>query len=311
MDKYTPQVNMVNVVYHNNYVKEILFEGMKNVKRKDIKDYVKKLHNEFIRLGHKGSIQVALWYPDKQRWFYSAYKDFDDGIPYLYSFKDAYGIVNLDPETYSAVMIHITKTNSESKGGNDPNNDCLYNCLLLLIPDLKNIWVNGFYFKKYLGIERNDKVDIDKIKLIEDALKDYKINVYGEHKYISTKKAKYELFLNLSNEHYTVDKTKMWKVSRIATQEKEPLVFKYSKKDRTKVLIYGRTRETNWKVGLCVWDYDYFIKEKNFYFSSLYCFINIDKNKKMSMKNKYIEFIKNANELKEATNGRINLQSKK
>ena len=114
------------------------------------------------------------------------------------------------------------------------------------------------------------------------------------------KKAKFDIFLTLANEHYELNRQHMWDVWGIPRDEKIPLVFKYSKKDPSKVLISPKVPGMPDK-----WDIENFKKEKKYYAESKFCFIQCEKDK--TMKQTYIDFITKADILKEATNGRINL----
>ncbi len=307
MFQTTPKYRETNVRYRGgNRIKEFIFESERGFKREDIQKYVDNMRNEYLRLGFKGDIQVALWYDKEQRFFSNGYMNIEDPIR-LFSFEANYEVEGIDPKRHEKVLIRVSKTpttNGKVQGKKGENNDCLYNCLKELVPDLKKIWVNDFYFKKYLGLDKKDGVDVSKIKLIEKELKDYKINVNGDDQYISIKKAKYELFLLLVNEHYTIDKKKMWK-NRISDVRKEPLVYKKSPDDYSKIIIFGSTRETRWKVGHCEWERKDFLCEKRNYYYGHFCFIEAEKDE--SMKEKYLEFIINANKLLEITNGRIDL----
>lgn len=94
------------------------------------------------------------------------------------------------------------------RGGDDnENNDCLFKCICEAIKfDNIPMQIRGFRkFKHFLGLERNDKVPVDKLELIEKTLK-VKINCFGDYEYLSKIKSNWVINLQLSKEHYSLVK---------------------------------------------------------------------------------------------------------
>ena len=91
------------------------------------------------------------------------------------------------------------------EGGDDKHNDCFYICLLkgLNFEEIHERYNSPRKFKKRLDLERDAKVPISLISIIETKLK-ININVEGDANYISANKFQKTINLKLFNEHYTL-----------------------------------------------------------------------------------------------------------
>jgi hypothetical protein len=140
---------------------------------------------------------------------------------------------------------------------------------------------------------------------IEKELYNCKINISGNYSYISTKRAKFEINLKLINEHYSIDEFKLWKNKGIAYEEKIPLIYKFSKKDPNKVKIFDG------KEVKIITKTDFLFQKNKRCKTGKYTFIKVDtKCKKEDIKTLqqiYVDFIADADFLKEATNSKINM----
>src|SRR5690625_5010473 len=168
-------------------VKQYSFSG-RDFKRSDmykiIGKYTKKLKNP-----ENAEVSVALLYPDQ--WRSSGFSPAVNRIK-LFRMSD-YGDDEIDPEEYSRFTMYVKqrepvrtrKRKGKPRGGNDLNNDCLYQCLTKSIPKIMNeIYPTPAKFKKELGLGRIDKVPIDVLPEIEKNLKQYKLAVNGEYTYV-------------------------------------------------------------------------------------------------------------------------------
>ena len=84
---------------------------------------------------------------------------------------DDYNIYDEDPGEYKYfqfIFIPITKL---AKGRSDPNNDCLINCIKKVIQSHKNK-IDAEELKQYLGLERNDKIPLSKLSLVEKKIEE-------------------------------------------------------------------------------------------------------------------------------------------
>ena len=88
----------------------------------------------------------------------------------------------------------------------DSLNNCLYECLKVMIPKEKLFFESAITFKRFLNVKSCDKVDILKaMPLIEKELKyKYQINVYGDVSYISCVKSHNLINLKVANNHVDI-----------------------------------------------------------------------------------------------------------
>jgi hypothetical protein len=114
---------------------------------------------------------------------------------------------NIDMKTEPSIESFVVYAYFKPRavGGNDKNNDCLYNCLSEMIFRINDYFSSPEAFKKYLGLKRNRKVSIDLIPKVEKKLRSFQINVRGDHIYTSTVKSEKVINLLLINEHYEID----------------------------------------------------------------------------------------------------------
>ena len=104
---------------------------------------------------------------------------------------------------HSAVI--VLRKQPKKAGGNDKNNDCLYYAL----KDSGNYipWKFPQTFKKFLKLDRKDKVHIDLIPLIEKKL-NLSINITGDINYNSGSQHSKTIHLKLIDGHYTLNRGK-------------------------------------------------------------------------------------------------------
>jgi hypothetical protein len=82
-----------------------------------------------------------------------------------------------ESDTTNHFCIYVWRSFDREGGGGDEFNDCLYWAIAksLNIDEFKQSWRKPTQFKRRLGLEREDKVGLDKLPLIENALK---INIH-------------------------------------------------------------------------------------------------------------------------------------
>lgn len=143
----------------------------------------------------------------------------------LYNLNVEYEI----PSTIPSFNIYILLGN-KAEGGNTKYNDCLYTCLKYYIFNIEDYFKTPDELKSYLKLNRDAKISIDKLGLVEKKLGNkYQINVRGDYIRTSTIKSKKEINLLLQNEHYTPEIVKRKYIPIQRFQEKTILM--YSKKD--------------------------------------------------------------------------------
>ena len=200
--------------------------------------------------------------------------------------------------------IFVTYFRQPREGGASDYNDCLYDCLKdgfmgsqVFLEKFSHPWK----FKKFLKLERKDRVPIDCILEIENTFKNIGINVTGDYMYTSSKpldKIERILNLKLKNGHYTL------------IHDKDRIIPKGFSFNPRKVLVrYNKT--TNDPIdkvynGKKFYEqsHESFIEDemKNNY---IYLFTKSDDEE--GMKKIYDDFKTKADELIKASNNKINL----
>jgi hypothetical protein len=153
-------------------------------------------------------------------------------------------------------------------------------------------WSHPWTFKKYNGLQRDDKVPISMIPDIESKLKCHKINISGDYSYISTKKAQFTINLKLCREHYKIAGEGKKKIYGISAKEKIPYFFK---RDNDKDIIYDPEMKKEREIS-----HEEYLSCYNKY-DSKYMLIPTNKksNKhKLTLKELYEQFVQDAEILK-------------
>eukprot|EP01132_Coremiostelium_polycephalum_P007982 gene7982-9820_t len=191
----------------------------KGFKREEILSVVQEYSNKLSDKGFNGKVGVSLFYPEG----WNVGSDIN-----LYSKETRDSLANEeDPKRHDRFAIYIQKF-GESRGGcDDDQNDCLFDCLNEVVPDLMiKEYKNPSLFKSKLGLKRDDTVPLEKLLQIENALgKGLKIIVTGDHQYKSDKSSKLEIRLRLGDEHFTLEKKS--RLKGVSFKERTPLVINY------------------------------------------------------------------------------------
>jgi hypothetical protein len=132
-----------------------------------------------------------------------------------------------EPKTIESFNIYLL-FGPRNVGGNNVNNDCLYDCLKYYIFDIENHFESPNKLKTFLKLRRNDKISIDLIDKIEKKLKTYQINVRGDYIRSSTIVSNKQINLLLKNEHYEVDGGRKKLISIVRFEEKRPIILNKS-----------------------------------------------------------------------------------
>ena len=191
---------------------------------------------------------------------------------------------------FKEFRFYVMRT-QKAYGGESINNDCMYDCLLLCLGELFAKTPEDF--KKFLKLNRNDRVGFKHIPLIENKIK-MAINVTGQWIYTSSYKGIKQINLKLYNGHYTVDDSQT-KRSKQTVSTKEHIILLH---DKTNRIGYDGIGEIEMNRDML---------NKIYHYKTNY--IIIPKSQvKLTINEEYDEIIKNNNELKEATNGFINFE---
>ena len=152
-----------------------------------------------------------------------------------------------------------------------------------------------FLFKVFLHINIQSKVEIFKMPIIEKALKSFQINVSGDYTYISVIKSLKIINLKLLNGHYTIDDNKANSKNNkkhVSFKRRQPMIY-----DCNTFMGFDGKEEMfltkEYRNKIYNWDTEYILVNRADY--------------KLSMKENYNIFIKDAIELNTLTKGHIDL----
>ena len=254
------------------------------------KDEILRVSNEISRMfrqqGLRGSIDLSV---RKDKWYYGGQTKFGDNV----IFNDKYD--EITDNEYDQFALFFSAFPEPEGGGNSHFNDCLYNCLHTILGE-KLPWKHPIELKKYLNIPHVAKVHIKYIPMIEKKLSNIAINVTGDYCYTSQLKTNKVINLKLVNEHYTIynKKTDVFKLHQTVSMDKErkPLLY-----DKSKFTGYDGEKEffisqSLWH-DIHNWKTDYILINRT--------------NYDISIEEEYEDFIIKAQQLKEASEGKINL----
>jgi len=291
--KYNPDIKLLdNVNYAGKNITRIRFDSKTPYAIDEIQTVSNKLSKYLQEKEVDGRLMTTMNY-GKLGWRSGYFDDIGDDVK-LYNPADS-GIEMGIPKITTFIVYAYFK--QKPVGGNDKNNDCLYNCLSEMIVRISDYWETPESLKKYLGLQRNDKIPLKLIPKIESKLRTFQINVRGDYIYTSTVKSTKVINLLLTNEHYEIDKTfkKPPLCKHINYREKIPLLY-----DKVTFEVYDGTTKR------------IISKDEKFdlmyNFKSPYILINRqEQNLEMTIEEEFETLVKINNNLKTASNGLINL----
>ena len=290
--------NRVNYGGHPMKVMSISRKDGKLIKRDELINLSRQLQESYQKRYSRGIISVSIKYPER---FYSAdVTTLNEPINY-FTMND-YNEMDEDPEQYKSFNFNFIPITQKPAGGLDLNNDCLINCIKKVIQTHKHK-IDAEELKEYLGLERNDKIPISKLSLVEKYIEmktnmEYGLFVSGDFNYISSRNTNKKIRLILADEHYSLDKELISK-KNIAFEEKKIVMYEWNLES---VKCFDGEKHFN----LSRKEHDE-IKSKPL--SSEYLLVNKNFNtkaKKMTIEEAYSAYIGMADEMKQATNGYIN-----
>ena len=200
--------------------------------------------------------------------------------------------------------VFVTYFREPNAGGTSEYNDCLYDCLKDGFIG-SNVFLSKFShpwkFKKFLNLDRKDKVPIDCMEEIENQFKNIAINVTGDYLFTSSKSLdKIERVLNikLRNGHYMLIHDDQRTIPRGLSFNPRKVLVRYNKTKNEPIdkvyngkKFYEQAHESFLEDSM-----------KNNY---IYLFCKSDDED--TMKQMYNEFKIKADELMKASNNKINL----
>lgn len=256
--------------------------------------------------GKRGQMMVSINFGGRVGWRSGYFTNIGIDSASTYEIGDSdRELTEEDLNNIQSFAIYFTEE-AENAGGNNENNDCLYNCLKEVMGD-RCPFGSGSDMKEYLKLERNEKVPLTLMHEVDEYIgKDYKIVVSGDYMYNSSKKTKYEIRLKLLEGHYSVDNEDRLFFTSFSQKSHRPIFYM---KEIEKI---GNEK----KISYMVYDgkYKKKLEEKDF--------IEFKNNKPMgsmliynddfkTVEESYNNFIETADKLKKETNGRIDLYKTK
>lgn len=272
-----------------------------NFDRSEVKKHVQSMSDK-VGAKYAGRLSVAIYNEDSGQWLSSfrwtrLAKD-RVRIPSADDPYDKDEVDDDDDDNIPAFQIFYQK-DKPKEGGNSEKNDCLY---YALGQPARDKWKFASSFKKVLGLNRNDKISIDKLTEVEECLGNkYAINVTGDHVRTSTLTAKQVIDIKLVNGHYKANTKEHQKVYGVSYVERKPMVWfnPYNKENTIKVYDGETTRYI---------PFSQFKEIKRNSLSSEWILIHVDnKADADKMEDIYQNWVKVADILKKASDGLINM----
>ena len=200
------------------------------------------------------------------------------------------------------LFVQVSPRHDREEGGRDENNDCLYNCLYSLLKDtLKAKWVYPSQLKRFLHIKRDSMINsLEHIDRIESYL-NIGIFIEGDVKRTPKIKSKTSISIILTDQHFSVKKVtpKERRAHKVFTsfEEKSPIFYHKDKSSEAFHFYDGEVTKTE--------STEQFLKRFANRYESKYFYMKCAK--KEELKDMHNEFVQNADGLKDATKGRINM----
>jgi hypothetical protein len=212
---------------------EVFTKSLKGEAQEFTKNQIKKRFEEFIEKNRKEKKNIMVMFSVDTDVGYRSAKSFhvNDSPIYVENYK-----WDISP----SFAIFYWETDKKPKsGGNDENNDCLYNAITKIVTKfyLSSKIKEPDVLKTFLRLDRNDKISFDLLGEVEQLLN---VNIYvsGDHTYKPKNKKNYRknVHLTLLDGHYDIDKDyyreyKNELLSGVGFKEKELIVYNILEND--------------------------------------------------------------------------------
>ena len=232
----------------------------------------------------------------------------DDIIMDLDKFYDN-GDDNTD-QTIKHVSIYKWRTPELQGGYDDYHNDCLFNCLKTSSYTLPKQIASAVGLKKYLQLNRNDKIDIKHLSQIEDLLikNNCSVTCSGDYQYQSEHVNKFNKNINLKllNGHYTIHDNLNRDIEKPYKRFQNFFPIAKSKHEMYVMIDNKIYNGVEYKILERKHKTDFLAKN-----IVIHCKINTHKKTELEceeiMKTTYDDYIKKCDEMLKETNGQVNL----
>ena len=288
---YSKSKNVFRVVLTKNEFSKY----NKSYTKDDIKKVGLKISKKLSNEGLQGTISTTLNFNGIIR---SGFQSNINGEISIFDPKNYYNADNYDLEHYANinsfdnVVFWITATNEYvEQGGNSSFNDCFWFCLNNGISQY-NPWKKPEDLKKFLKIGRGDLIGLKHMEQIEREIGKVGINISGDCFYISKLGHLKNLNLVLKNNHYQINHGLNRKVKFCSYTDKTILLY-----NKTERIGFDGTNEI-------YVDEEYYDEILNF--KTEYMIVERTKFH-LSVSDEYEQYIKLINDLKNKSNGLINI----
>lgn len=303
MKEIKPVIRKLNMKSSGGQVIEMIYKSKKgSISRNDIKKISNRLSKDLRNKKIRGYMFTNIYYDDANKWARAKKTNIGDKVR-LYGDEGTNvsgDYIDIeDPEEYSEFRIVIMKM--KSKGGStDSKNDCLYNCLKNVIPPKDFYWKCASHFKNYLGVDREDPIDIDKLELVQAKLPKYCLSCTGDNIWTSSNSKTRRIKLKLIDGHYSIDQN-----------ERRSVTYQWKKNERIPVSCIFHLSHDNVIYYHEDLEEPTIIDSKGFYemrknTRDTHIYINSNCKKKDLIK-MHTEWMKNANKMRDQSKGLINL----
>ena len=279
------------------YIVQKLNHYKKGVNKEEIKKYIKKAISS-IPEGFEFKITTLT--SDNYKSSRGGWDD-DKDDPEIYDPEVYYGQELATEMLYYSAMIVVRRKRVAAGGSDNKYNDCLYYCLKDRLRDSSNFtWSYPSGLKQFLGLFRDEKVNVRHIPKLEDKLKS-SIRVCGDVNFNSGSTYTRIINLRLSKGHFTIENEKgtitkklINKVRKSKT-DNEIMVFTHRLNN---VLTYNGERYEKVKSADFYAIYKKMFLEKYFYVRCKVLIDDTEEQAKIKLSEEYERTLKDATEIK-------------
>jgi len=196
----------------------------KKFTRDEVKKWAEHYSKEIKKKGFRGKVMTSI-YVENLGWRSGKIVDIGEKPP-IFALADYEGCYVEEVKETKAFKMYFLREGEKPRTGRTNNkSDCFFRCLSDVIPSDNLPFKSGKELSDFLKVSEHAGVSIDDIPKVEKKLKIYRINVHGDHQYISTHPGKIDINLNLIDGHYTLRKPKNKGSHFVFNKRKIPLVY--------------------------------------------------------------------------------------